>query len=263
MTAPINDNYQNAIYLNSNSGTLVGSNVDATKQYDFPEYSERGSVWFYWVAANDGVVNFNTYGSNFNTSIASYASSNFIPSDQLATNDDTDEPIQPETGVNTGLESKISFSVVSGGTYYIEVGGYPEEEGDWTLNWTFDIQSPPPTPLMQLPPPPTDPAPVNITIVISADSDSLIVGENTLIYATVRFSDNAPRPSQVFFEVVTGDGELNGIDGNTTLYRTDGMFPPISGSTVLIRATSVYDLSVSAEIEINIVRQVDRRALVF
>ncbi len=138
--SPKNDNFQNAIVLGSTNGSVNFSNALATKQTNILGRSEPAhavdaqgnpiaggtSVWYQWVATVTGDVEFNTFGSNFDTLLAAY----FVTSvgNQLtlvARNDDAG-----------GITSRISFRAIQGETYFIAIDGFGAAQGSGSLNWS-------------------------------------------------------------------------------------------------------------------------------
>src|SRR5688572_26151632 len=68
--APTNDAFASAIPLSGSTGTITGSNVDAT--YETGEGApdpnvSRKSVWFTWQATFTGPASVDTRGSDFDT----------------------------------------------------------------------------------------------------------------------------------------------------------------------------------------------------
>jgi len=140
---PTNDNFANAQTLTVNSGSITGSNANATKEAGEPDPAGNpggASVWYRWTAPGDGTVTMNTSGSGFNTLLAVYTGSSLNALTLVAQNDD-----DPQFAGQT--TSRIFPFLVTGGTvYWIAVDGYkagtaPPATGPVTLSWTF---SPPP-----------------------------------------------------------------------------------------------------------------------
>lgn len=125
--APANDNIADAIELIGDTGSLTGTNIDATGETGEPDhwYSEPfRSVWYYWTAQTNEMMEFNTFGSNFDTTLAVYTGSAIDQLNLIAANDD-----------NYGRQSQVIFSATAGQTYYIAVDGYGGSDGDIVLNW--------------------------------------------------------------------------------------------------------------------------------
>lgn len=95
--------------------------------------STSPSLWWIWEAPESGLVIFDTIGSDFDTMLAAYDSSERV----MAENDDTYR-----------LLSEVRFEVRAAERYYISVSGYAGATGDITLNWSLDgaVVAPGPAP---------------------------------------------------------------------------------------------------------------------
>jgi hypothetical protein len=120
--APTNDAFTNALAIAEEGDTLAGTSLGASREPWEPNHAgstASSSVWFRWTAplSNSIVpypVRITTAGSDFDTVLAVYTNS---PSGGLllaAANDD-----RPPTGT----DSRVSFSVVPGLTYFIALDG--------------------------------------------------------------------------------------------------------------------------------------------
>ena len=93
--APANDNFANAspLIVNNYWGTTNGNNALATSESSEPShagYAASHSVWYQWVAPQDGVVQFDTLGtsSSNDTVLAVYTGNSPATLNQVAANDD-------------------------------------------------------------------------------------------------------------------------------------------------------------------------------
>ncbi len=121
--APANDAFANRIGMAS--GTVTGSNVNATKEAGEPNHADNAggkSVWWQWTAPTSGEVNITTVGSDFDTIMAVYTGSAVNALTLVASNDDAD---------NAGgvAASSVSFTAVAGTVYKIAVDGYDGDNG--------------------------------------------------------------------------------------------------------------------------------------
>lgn len=126
---PPNNNFANAQAISGIAGSVVGTNIGATKEPGEPNhagFSGGASVWYRWQAANSGAIALTTLGSNFDTLLAVYTGSTVGNLSSIAFNDD--DP----TG---GLHSSVAFNAVAGTTYHIAVDGYGGATGNINLNW--------------------------------------------------------------------------------------------------------------------------------
>ena len=142
-TGPANDNLAAAQVLTGPSGTVAGSNVDATGEtgeaVNTPESVPVSSVWYAWQAPSAGTTVLDTCGSGFDTTLGVYTGSAVNALTTVAANDD--DPL-----ALCGHKSRVTFDAAAGQTYYFSVDGYGSNEGAFTLNWNFnDSDTTPPT----------------------------------------------------------------------------------------------------------------------
>ena len=127
--APANDNFANATQLIGYSGSVIATNVNATRQAGEPYIANNiggRSVWFSWTAPSSRWVNINTHGSNFDTTLGVYTGNVVSALSRVASNDD-----DPAGGT---LTSSVTFYAVAGRTYRIAVDGYNGASGTIQLN---------------------------------------------------------------------------------------------------------------------------------
>ena len=130
IVGPANDNFANAQVISGNSGSVNGTNTNATKESGEPSHAGNvggASVWYQWQAPNSGSAIISTAGSNFDTLLAVYTGNTVSALTSVASNDD-------DTGV---LTSKVTFNATGGTTYRIAVDGYNGASGNITLNWSL------------------------------------------------------------------------------------------------------------------------------
>jgi len=143
---PANDLFTNAITISGNLGTVTNSNVGATLENCEPTFinaddfaSVVSSAWYAWTPAFTGVVEFDTFGSSFDTVLAVYTTANGLcdPSLTLVTAND-DSTNAPATNAYV---SQVTFNAIAGTTYYLSVNGnaFPSTTnvGNFTLNWNL------------------------------------------------------------------------------------------------------------------------------
>lgn len=145
---PPNDNLANAQGIIGVSGSVAGTNINATAQTNepapFPGNPAGASIWYIWTAPINTTIDFNTRGSvfatgggNLNTVLSVYrlatgtniAFGNLVP---VAQNE-----IDPS---GTGA-SRVDFAATLGTVYLIQVdgqgpGGSANAQGYITLNWS-------------------------------------------------------------------------------------------------------------------------------
>jgi hypothetical protein len=117
IAAPANDDFSAATVLTSATGTSTGTTVDATAEPSEPGhyFYAHHSIWYQWTAPSADPIDFNTLGSDFDTVLAVYTGSSVDALTPVAQNDN--DPL----GFNNS--SRVSFTPVSGTTYYIAIDG--------------------------------------------------------------------------------------------------------------------------------------------
>lgn len=136
MSSPINDKFADSIRLVGSDLSTTGTNVNATGEVGEPNHagvnfgssSLTDSVWYEWRAPADGTVTINTFGSNYDTSLAVYTGSEVNSLTGVASNDDY-----------LSLQSRVNFSVEAGQTYQIAVDGFSSSQGLFNLNLDLDF----------------------------------------------------------------------------------------------------------------------------
>ena len=122
--SPPNDNFANAAPIGV--GAVTGFNIGATAETGEPvtvgTSSPINSVWWAWTADKSETVEFNTFGSDFDTLLAVYSGSSLGTLQLVVANDDTN-----------GLQSQVLFDAVAGTTYYIAVDGSLNQTGSIVL----------------------------------------------------------------------------------------------------------------------------------
>lgn len=125
---PKNDPFGSPKVISGSSGSLTGSNVNATKQSSEPYHAGSyggSSVWYSWTASTTGATKFETTGSNFDTLLAVYTGVTLSGLSAVASNDDC-------AGSDIGT-SCLDFNAVAGTTYKIAVDGYNYTQGSIKL----------------------------------------------------------------------------------------------------------------------------------
>jgi outer membrane protein assembly factor BamB len=138
---PPNDNFANAIALQTNSGSLTGSSVNATREPGEPNHAAfmgDKSVWYSWVSPLNGQITIDTIGSNYDTTLGVYTGSAVNQLVSVAQNDDIVS--------GTNRNSRVEFNVTAGTTYRIAIDGWNGEYGSVSINWNAGLATPTPTP---------------------------------------------------------------------------------------------------------------------
>jgi len=137
-----NDNFASARVLVGCTGSITGTNLNATRESGEPNHAPDSnggthSVWYQWQAPSSGSATFTTAGSAYDTVLGVYTGASVNALTVIARNDDIpDVPGQPHQ-----VTSAVTFSAIAGGTYSIAVDGYNNggdggDMGPLKLNWT-------------------------------------------------------------------------------------------------------------------------------
>ena len=73
---PANNNFASSTLISGASGTIAGTNLEATKEANEPNHAgEPGgkSVWYRWTAPTSALYRFDTEGSEFDTTLTVYS----------------------------------------------------------------------------------------------------------------------------------------------------------------------------------------------
>jgi alpha-tubulin suppressor-like RCC1 family protein len=130
---PPNDNAANAIALTGISGSITGTNVNATREQGealHAGFLSDKSVWYVWTSPVTGQATFDTLGSNFDTTLWVSNGAFIVENDDLNSSERT---------------SRVQLNVTQGNTYSIVVDSWNGEYGNIVLNWN-SVAGPPPTP---------------------------------------------------------------------------------------------------------------------
>lgn len=125
-----NDMFADAYVLSGCTGTILGTNVGASKESGENNHADNAggaSVWYSWTSPVSDTVVLDTTGSNFDTLLAVYTGSAVNALAPVASNDNS------ATSTTT---SKLSFSAIAGTEYRIAVDGKSGATGQITLNWS-------------------------------------------------------------------------------------------------------------------------------
>lgn len=128
--APVNDNFASSQQLSGMSGTISATNIGATAEAGEPNHGDgelvaHSSIWFRWTAPADGIFIFNTYESDFDTTMALYSGVSVDSLEKHAEDDD----------VESILQSRTALRAAEGTAYSIAVDGFFSEQGNVKLAW--------------------------------------------------------------------------------------------------------------------------------
>jgi putative transposon-encoded protein len=134
---PSNDNFDNRVGLiTSYVGMAFGSNVGATTEAGEPYHASGvgvASIWYQWIAPEDGYYRFDTCSSDFATALAVYTGGAVNALTEVASNSHS---------YYCSPKSEVVFRATAGTAYNIAVGGVVFFEGglqtgNVVLTWTF------------------------------------------------------------------------------------------------------------------------------
>ncbi len=112
---PTNDDFANATLITTMPFTDATVNTtEATTQATDPTVcgGAAHSVWYAYTSDRDGTVTFDTFGSDFDTTLSAYTGTEGALT-MVACNDDS----------SNVLQSQVTFDITSGTTYYFMVAG--------------------------------------------------------------------------------------------------------------------------------------------
>jgi hypothetical protein len=148
---PSNNSFANAQTIAGCSGSVVGTNVGATKESGEPtpisaSPGSTRSVWYSWQAPSTSSVTITTAGSSFDTTLGVYTGSAVSALALVGSNDDAVP--------GTDITSKVTFNATGGTIYRIVVNGFDNDSnggdmGGLKLNWTAATCSAAPTVLLE------------------------------------------------------------------------------------------------------------------
>jgi len=127
-----NDHFSNAEVLSGTSGKTKGNNVNATREFGEPLHggNQGGrSLWYSFVAPEDGVLTLDTAGSSYDTVVAAYSGNRLAALTNLGSNDDA----TPGSGY-----SRLEQAIAAGSTVRIAVDGFAGQSGSLELAYSFE-----------------------------------------------------------------------------------------------------------------------------
>ncbi len=141
---PSNDDFADAQQISGSTGSVTGTNYEATKETSEPDHAGNmggASLWYYWQAPASGYVEFTTEDSLPDTLLGVYTGQSVGALTEIASNDDA----------NPGTHaSHVVFNAVANTVYYIALDGYNgsavSDTNALTLNWTLGVSAPSPAP---------------------------------------------------------------------------------------------------------------------
>ena len=131
--APPNDHFANSIVLpRIERGNTNGYNIAATHEPNEPTHATTfgmHSVWYTWTAPWNGIVYWDTLGSDFDTSLAIYTGNSVNALTHVASDNDT----------GADGTSIARFLAVSNTTYRVVVDGRGDAAGNIKTKWRYPV----------------------------------------------------------------------------------------------------------------------------
>ncbi|MDQ8205655.1 S8 family serine peptidase [Pelagicoccus sp. SDUM812003] len=113
-TIPQNDNFAQSIPISLEPFAVSANSLYATSENDEPSYNGEGSVWWTYLAQEDGQLQLSTAGSDFDSLLHVYTGQALSSLRTIAFNDDVDL---------SATHSELVIDVQKGGSYHIRVSG--------------------------------------------------------------------------------------------------------------------------------------------
>jgi hypothetical protein len=154
-STPPNDLFASRALLEGASGVAIESNRNARKEAGEPAHGgEPGgkSLWWRWVAPDDGTATLETTSSSFDTVLGVYSGAALRSLATVGSDDDGGE----------GLWSAVDVEVSKGTEYAVAVDGFDGASGVALLRWSF-------VPPCSAPPAPESPSPADSAAGVPID----------------------------------------------------------------------------------------------
>lgn len=127
VSRPANDRFGSAAVLVGNSGSVPGSNENAT--VDPGENGVEATVWYSWTPAESGPAQITVNQHAFDSQLTVYTGSAVTALSTVASNEDA----------NGSLQSQVNFTAAAGTTYRIQVDGFAFDYGAFRLDYAVGV----------------------------------------------------------------------------------------------------------------------------
>ena len=143
---PPNDSFARATPLASSISETTGTNkrasLEAGEQAIMFESQITHTVWYTWQPTRSGQANLDTFGSEFDTTLAAYTGDSIDTLNLVASNDDAS---------SDGFTSAIQFDAEEGQKYYLQIGGVRGAQGKLVLRHPQPEEKAPEEPVLDPP----------------------------------------------------------------------------------------------------------------
>ena len=143
---PPNDSFARATPLTSSISETTGTNkrasLEAGEQAILFESQITHTVWYTWQPTRGGQANLDTFGSEFDTTLAAYTGDSLDTLNLVASNDDAS---------TDGFTSAIQFDAEEGQKYYLQIGGVRGAQGKLVLRHPQPEEKAPEEPVLDPP----------------------------------------------------------------------------------------------------------------
>jgi len=131
-SVPAGDNFAQRVPLVETNGIASGNNILATREPGEPNHAGKPggkSVWYTWVAPDEGIARFRTVGSTFDTLLAVYEGSAVANLD----------PVNGDEDSGGFFTSDVRFNAYAGLEYQIAIDGFGADAGVFVFDWQLEV----------------------------------------------------------------------------------------------------------------------------
>jgi hypothetical protein len=201
LAAPANDDFDDATMITVLPFDDLLDTSDATEAPDDPDCAGAGpTVWYALTLGADTFVEFNTFGSDYDTTLSAYLGERGDLG-QIACNDDA----------GGGVQSRIRFTADAGETYYIMVGAFASGPGGQLVLNAFETE--PPVPV----------EPVDITLTVNPTGRFDARSGNAYVSGTVTCS--TPAYVSLWGDLIQRAGRANIYGSFSDSFLCEGVTP--------------------------------------
>ena len=132
--SPANDHFSDAASLQGPGATLSGNNQFATLELLEPSHGDfpvERTLWYSWDVSEgqDGLMELNLGNSLFSSVVSVYRGTSIDTLETIAVGDSR---VSTQL-LNSNIQNQVIFKAVVGERYYMAIGGFDREYGDFTI----------------------------------------------------------------------------------------------------------------------------------